>query len=764
MLASCLTLMVFGFSAALTEVTGKDSHIPSSKQQFFSASNSTTPAEVKKSPLTSSTCHHVTIELADGVSRFFRRYATTQHFRNASALYPSECLKDFLNLFSSERDISKGYKMLDASGRPGPYILGGNFHITGSFDECLNIEGGLTQYCILPFLPLVNDTSITFRERMVTFMTEVCLPRSCNTRDLEFLVAELNAYFIRNNDKYSILYVANSAKCQKSKRVPFNTGAIVMMVVCLLFLLLSLVGTAVDLSIVIFHWLMEKPEFSQRCFQTGSDSGDSAAEGTPISTQVTATSPSGKNKFGIYAPLEKHLKFITAFSIIKNLEMIISTKQPANAITCFSGIRVISMSWIILFHTFNFQVNPYNQINKDYIIRHYEPKFSFQPIVHGNFSVDSFFFMSGVLAAYLTLIEMQKKEGRFPVVSYYLHRYLRLTMVYAFVLFFWWTLTVHLGNGPTWRSVFGEDSELQKNCQKYWWTNLLYINNFYPRKYFDDCMVWSWYLSNDMQFFVLAPIIIIPLYFFFPLGLIVAGILLVATFVANGAISAVEELDANAVQEDIIYTKPYTRAAPYIVGLIAGYVFFKKIKINIHWFVDWLIYSVIFLIGACCLFACVYGLYSSFDRGGLSLAENVSYFMFSCFTWGVGLALIVFTCHNGYASAINSFLSMSFWVPLGRLTYTAYLVHPIVLSVYLRTLREPFTYTNISLAVNYTAMVALSLGVAGVISLFVEFPLHNMERAIIQGSWAECANYNTKCGHPGKGCGPPEYQAGVFTS
>ena len=735
MLAGCLTIMVFGFSAELTEVTGKDSHIPSSKQQFFSASNSTAAAEVEKSALTSSTCHPVIIELADDVSRFFRQYATTQHFRNASTLYPSECLMDFLNLFSSERDISKGYKMLDASGRPGPYILGGNFHITGSFDECLNIEGGLTQYCFLLFLPLVNNTLITFRERMVTFMTEVCLPRSCNSRDLEFLVAELNAYFIRNNNKYSILYVENSAKCQDSKRVPFNTGAVVMMVVCLLFLLLSLVGTAVDLSIMIFHWLMEKPEFSQRFSQTGSDCGDSAAEGTPISTQAPVTSSSGRNKFDIYAPLEKHLKLITAFSIIKNLEMIISIKQPANTITCFSGIRVISMSWIILVHTFTFQVNQYTHINKDYIIRHYEPKFSFQPIVNGNFSVDSFFFMSGVLAAYVTLIEMQKKEGRFPVVTYYLHRYLRLTMVYAFVLFFWWTLTVHLGNGPTWKAVFGKGSELQKSCQKYWWTNLLYINNFYPRKYVDQCMMWSWYLSNDMQFFVLAPFIIIPLYFFFPLGLIIAGILLVATFVANGAISAVEELDANPVQEDFsdkIYTKPYTRAAPYIIGLIMGYVFFKKIKIKIHWFVDWLIYSVIFLIGACCLFACVYGLYSSFDRGGLSLAENVSYFMFSRFTWGVGLALIVFTCHNGYASAINSFLSMSFWVPLGRLTYTAYLVHPIVLSAFLRTLREPFTYTNISLAVNYTAMVVLSLGVAGVISLFVEFPLHNMERAIFK--------------------------------
>ena len=734
-LAGCLTLLVCSLSAELTEETDRGSHIPLFNQQFFSTSNSTATAEMENSALVSLNSN-ILIDLADEVSHFFRRYTTTERFRNASTLYPSECLMDFLSLFSSEGDISKGYKMLDATGRPGPYILGGNFHITGSYDECLNIEGSLTQYCILPLLPLVNSTPIKFQEIIIiTFLTEVCLPRSCNTADLEYLVAELNAHYIASiSDKYSIFYVANSTKCQDSKRVSLNTGTIVMVIVCMLFLLLSLVGTAVDLSIMIFQWLMEKPEFSQRCSRTGSDS---AEENTPLSSQSTATSPNKKKNVDIFSSFEKHLKFITAFSIIKNLGIILSTKQPSNAITCINGIRVISTSWIILGHTFlYFEFMGYGWINDNFIIRHYLTQFSFQPIVNYYFSVDSFFFMSGVLASYLTLIEMQKLEGRFPVLTYYLHRYLRLTMVYAFILFFFWTLIVHLGNGPMWRATFGND--LQKNCQKYWWTNILYINNFYPWKLRDKCMEWSWYLSNDMQFFVLAPIIIIPLYFFFTLGFIIAGILLVATFVANGAISGVEELNANPVQggfpqlSDKIYTKPYTRAAPYIVGLVMGYVLFKKIKIKIHWFVDWLIYSALFLIGACCLFACVYGLFSSFDRGGLSLAENVSYFMFSRFTWGVSLALIVFTCHNGYASAINSFLSMGFWVPLGRLTYIAYLVNPRVITVYIRNLREPFTYTNIALAVNYIAMVILSFGTAGVIALFVEFPLHNLEMVIFK--------------------------------
>ena len=739
LLAGSLALLV---SAALAEMADRGSYILWSKEQFFSPYNSSSAAEVEKMAMTGSSSS-VVIDLADDVSRFFRWYATTQRFRNASSLYPSECLMDFLSLFSSEGDSCKGYKVLDASGRPGPFVLGGNFHITGSFDECLNIEGDLTQYCILPLLPLVNNTPIKFDKNIVTFLTEVCLPQSCNTADVEFFVTELNMYYITTSisDKYSIFYVANSTICQDSKREPFNAGAIAMLVVCLLFLVFSLVGTAVDVGINIFQSLMENPEFLQRFSQTESDSSDSGEEDTPLPTQSMTTLPSTKHinkKIDIFASFEKPLEFITAFSIIKNLGMIISTKQPPSAITCLNGIRVISISWIILGHLVFLEHVYKVLLNENYTVKHYTSQFSYQEIINYSFPVDSFFFMSGVLAAYLNLTEMQKKEGRFPMLTYYLHRYLRLTTVYAFVLFFCWTLIVHMGNGPLWRASFGEDSALQKSCQKYWWTNLLYINNLYPWEIKDECLGWTWYLANDMQFFVLAPIIIIPLYFFFPLGLIIAGILLVATFVANGTISAVEEVDASLIQVGVfikpskIYIKPYTRAAPYIVGLVMGYVLFKKFKIKIHWFVDWLIYQATFLTAACCLFACVYGLYSSFDRGGLSLAESVSYFMFSRFTWGVGLALLVFTFHNGYASAINAFLSMGFWVPLGRLTYTTYLIHPIFLFVFIGTLREPFTYTNISLAVNYAAMVVFCFGAAGVVALFVEFPLYNLEMAIFE--------------------------------
>ena len=36
-------------------------------------------------------------------------------------------------------------------------------------------------------------------------------------------------------------------------------------------------------------------------------------------------------------------------------------------------------------------------------------------------------------------------------------------------------LLPHFGQGPSW-----DANSLSKGCSKYWWTNLLYINNFHP--------------------------------------------------------------------------------------------------------------------------------------------------------------------------------------------------------------------------------------------------------------------------------------------
>ena len=56
----------------------------------------------------------------------------------------------------------------------------------------------------------------------------------------------------------------------------------------------------------------------------------------------------------------------------------------------------------------------------------------------------------------------------------------RLTPSYAYLLFLSTYIGPILGSGPNW-FLNGPHSPQSENCISYWWTNLLYINNFYPK-------------------------------------------------------------------------------------------------------------------------------------------------------------------------------------------------------------------------------------------------------------------------------------------
>lgn len=57
----------------------------------------------------------------------------------------------------------------------------------------------------------------------------------------------------------------------------------------------------------------------------------------------------------------------------------------------------------------------------------------------------------------------------------YIHRYLRLTPILAVVTVISMTLFKQIGSGPMW-NLFINNSI---NCDKYWWSSLLYIQNYY---------------------------------------------------------------------------------------------------------------------------------------------------------------------------------------------------------------------------------------------------------------------------------------------
>ena len=625
-----------------------------------------------------------------------------------------KCIEGFKQLLYNLTDqfhLPLIVDMIDAFGKLEPGYLMGNGYSYGSYDECLGIN--MTQYCLAT---LVYTSGLGESIPSVRYELGMCLPQGCNKTDIEVMV---------NATQYFSL--VGNVSCEVQKQSLYNIGAKVMIVVCFLFVLLVAIGTITDLLV------------TSLC--------NRATETLPVSVipgpslQSDAANPSL-----LCSKRITPLNFIIAFSLYKTVLMILATKQSPSAITSINGIRVMSMFWVIICHT-HFWVLVLEGIdNSRYVLSDVAPRFTFQVITNGFFSVDSFFFLSGVLAAYLTLREMARRKGSFPFLMYYIHRYLRLTPTLVFVMFFAWFLTVHLADGPIYNRAVGEGSAFYEGCEKYWWTNILYINNLYPAgsNGKGGCMNWVWYLANDMQFFIVAPLMIVPLFHSLPVGLVCVSLFLVGSFTATGVISGYYNIQANMFASllysyvpdknmDWIYVRPYHRIPPYIVGIVLGYLLYRKGQLPFGKQWNRLGYTILWVLAAVVCMSTLFGLYPTWHDHIPSLAENVIYLMFSSFAWSVGLAFVVFSCHNGYGGVINVFLSMKFWIPLSRLTFTAYLIHPVVLTViFFSSSHQPFHYTDIAMAVYAVVAVVISYGVAAIIATCVEFPLANLESTLFR--------------------------------
>lgn len=81
-----------------------------------------------------------------------------------------------------------------------------------------------------------------------------------------------------------------------------------------------------------------------------------------------------------------------------------------------------------------------------------------------------------------------------------------MTPALAVILLAHITILRHFGSGPLWPEI---SQFLSKNCIKYWWSTLLYVQNYVNPN--ELCLGQTWYLSVDMQLFIVSPLILYPL-------------------------------------------------------------------------------------------------------------------------------------------------------------------------------------------------------------------------------------------------------------
>lgn len=115
-----------------------------------------------------------------------------------------------------------------------------------------------------------------------------------------------------------------------------------------------------------------------------------------------------------------------SFSVCTNSSKILSPKLSTDSIKPLYGLRVLSLIWIILAHTYltmDFRATGRLLLTQDV------PKgFFFQIILNASLAIETFFFLSGLLVTYTTLrkINSSTRWGKSKWIAFYIHRYVRM--------------------------------------------------------------------------------------------------------------------------------------------------------------------------------------------------------------------------------------------------------------------------------------------------------------------------------------------------
>lgn len=546
----------------------------------------------------------------------------------------------------------------------------------------------------------------------IQIIVGVCVPRECSTKDLTTLLkmalADLGV------KKPSVVVT-----CQPINR-SLDGLAVAGIAVCCVFTALMLAGTGVDVvSRQVHKWQQEKAELS--CV----NSQDVDGETRPLLLGNRAAIGTPEHCFGV--------KVLLCFSVYTNGAKLLSTRQTAGTLSCVHGIRFLSMTWVVLGHVFLLPVNAANNLLGYF--GEATQRWTFQAISNATVSVDTFFLLSGLLVSFLTLREMKQRAGRINWFLFYFHRFWRLTPPYMLIILIYVCLGPYWGEGPFWPDKQGDHD----SCKTSWWTNLLYINNFVDLD--KSCLGQSWYLANDMQFYILSPLILIPLYRSTLMGLASAMFLLVATTVTPaaltmkyhlppGLLTQVDAQNTGANYQQVYYIKPYCRMGPYIIGMLTGYLLYRtdcRLRLNKR------VVVVCWMVAAASALAVLYGLYGDRAGGGhaVSLPVSALYNAVHRTVWGACVAWVVVACVTGNGGFVNTLLSWQALVPLSRLTYCIYLLHIMMLAVYIYSRDTLFYYSDSNLVILFLALLVACYMVSAVVSLAFEAPMMALEKLVL---------------------------------
>uniref|UniRef100_A0A1I7TDH3 Acyl_transf_3 domain-containing protein n=1 Tax=Caenorhabditis tropicalis TaxID=1561998 RepID=A0A1I7TDH3_9PELO len=468
----------------------------------------------------------------------------------------------------------------------------------GEYDECLDVKNPKddtyqTQFCwahlnlpIGKILAKSGDAVKTLSTtcgagRPTDVKMSICMPRSCSEYDLKLALNHLQILPISSKNQ-SVSGNDEKFVCDVTCRpVDFQPDFLFWMVTIVLGITVFL---CVFATVADYYLEVENEKVYM-------ESGEKKVE------EVRAN--------------ENSLKYFLAFSMLSNGRSLLRISKNPNNLRGVECIRFLSFTWVVSGHIWGDWENADNPLKAIDILK----TRSYEIWVNAFFSVDTFFFLSGLLLSYSFLPKLTIRKAMSPTVwfIFYLHRILRLTPAYLSFILFYATYGPLTDFGPN-EIVRREDME---NCRRYGWKNLLYINNIYePRK---NCLSISWYMAADTQMYLISPIFLISFLLGLIPGIVISITVILLSTILNYWLFVRFDLPLTLIQaymtgddniihvlQDLVYEAAYIRIPPFIFGIAMGYLMLKTRNTKIHFrtYLTKVIPSVV----ASCIFATIWTL------------------------------------------------------------------------------------------------------------------------------------------------------------
>ncbi|XP_065206402.1 O-acyltransferase like protein-like isoform X2 [Planococcus citri] len=629
----------------------------------------------------------------------------TQLFHEAETVFEmdsnvnTECKRDFdLYKLHLRNQSVWAVRMMESSEWPSVGIFSGTGAHLGNFEECLtissyNIKG---QYCLADAiydypdilqneLVEVPDERISAWEAVLMYEKNpvrvsrkklnfaMCIPSSCKPTDLKISLNN-TLYPLFKNHGLDMTIDVNPTLCKVRKENTYPQGYFIVKWLFAVLFLVVMLSTCLD--------------------------------------------------FRENEAVNRFTDILQCFSLAKNFKKL-GKFDPKTDYASLHFVKIFNILFVIYGHRFIYFLG-YPKFNPETLEKWYNA--SSIELIHTNV-VDVFFAISGFLCFHFGYSSMVKGGG-FSLIFSVLFRWIRLVPVFCIVILYIIYILPYTGEGPMWD--YRVMNEVTK-CKESWWANLLAINNIVKTD--QQCLVISWYISTDIQLAIIGGIL---LYIFTKnekIGIYAIGFTLVVSITTTFTVAYINKFHGllrlymslleeprNEPEFTNFYIAPYVRAGPYLIGVIAA-VAVKLLKDREFKLTNKQIYLISFLSILISEGSQYYGcLFYNFNRpynrfeSALFASLNRSLFVF---TYAVHIFLY-----------FTSGLGLKVWVPLGRLTYSVFLINTVIQLYHASIQKQPMPLSKLNLLWLALGDAVWSYVIGLILHLFVEAPIANLSKLI----------------------------------